>query len=271
MAPGPIRRAVRRSMITILINIALIAAIFSVASYFGRHHALLPAGRDWSRPIYTTALWLVAVLVALPLYAAIIRKLDALGMLLAEIGVPMAIGAAWAQPMRLFLSRAILFGGCTGLGLLTLILSSAILPSYSTLLVLLGLVALIAWQMWHWLSVVYSRAQISLQAVMRDTPHDAPEAVDSEAPSGLLSLEIKALRVPAKSPLIGRHLRQIRLRNRTGASVVGIERNGHQVMNPSPTTILQDQDRLFLMGNPDQIVAARQLVTGEQAPVPAKD
>ena len=271
LAPGPIRRTVRRSMITILINIALIAAIFSIASYFGRHHALLPAALDWSRPVYTAALWLAAVLLGLPLYAAIIRKLDALGMLLAEIGVPIAIGAAWAQPMRLFLSRAILFAGCAGLGLLTLILSSAILPSFYTLLVLLCLVALIAWQMWHWLSVVYSRAQVSLQAVLRDTVPDVSAAAGPEAPSRLPSLEIKALRVPAKSPLIGRHLRQIRLRNRTGASVVGIERHGHQLMNPSPTTILQEHDRLFLMGSPDQIAAARQLLTEERFPPSSRE
>lgn len=263
LAPGPVRRAVRRSLLTIFINIALIAAIFSVASYFGRHHALLPLGLNWSRPVYTTALWLAAVLLALPLYAAIIRKLDALGLLLAEIAVPVGITDGWAQPMRVFLSRAILFGGCAGMGLVTLILSSAILPSYHTLLVLLAIVVLIAWQMWHWLSVVYSRAQISLQAVMRDTASDTPESPDHEAPGALLSLEIKALRVPEQSPLVGRHLRQIRLRNRTGASVVGIERDGRQVMNPSPTTTLQARDRLFLMGNPDQIAAARRLLSME--------
>jgi CPA2 family monovalent cation:H+ antiporter-2 len=264
LAPGPIRRAVRRSMLTLLVNIALIAALFGIAGFFGRHHSLLPVGPDWSRPIFTTVLWLAAVLVALPLYAAIIRKLDALAMLLAEIGIPTTIREAWAHPMRLFVSRAILFGGCVGLGLLTVILSSTILPPLHTLLILAGLVALIAWQMWHWLSVVYSRAQHSLQAVMVDTE---PQAAEAERPSPvqravpeLPGLEIKSLGVPDGSPLIGRHLRQIRLRNRTGASVVGIERKGRQIMNPAPTTVLQLHDRLFLMGNPDQIAAARTLL-----------
>lgn len=265
MSPGPIRRAVRRSMLTLLINIALIAAIFGIASFFGRHQALLPAGSDWSRPLFTAALWLTAVLIALPLYAASIRKLDALAMLLAEIGIPSTVVAAWAQPMRLFVSHAILFGGCVGLGLMTVLLSSTILPPFHTLLILAGLVALITWQMWHWLSIVYSRAQNSLRAVMLDTTPRAGETDPSsqgESPvAELPGLEIKAMEVPAGSPLIGRHLRQIRLRNRTGASVVGIEREGRQMMNPDPTTTLQVRDRLFLMGRPEQIAASRKLLT----------
>jgi CPA2 family monovalent cation:H+ antiporter-2 len=264
LAPGPIRRAVRRSMLTLLINIALIAAIFGIAGFFGRHHALLPAGPDWSRPLFTTILWLAAVLVALPLYTASLRKLDALAMLLAEIGIPTTLAMAWAQPMRLFVSRAILFAGCVGLGLLTVILSSTILPPLHTLLILAAIVTLIAWLMWHWLSVVYSRAQKALQAVLRDAEPALPEpdleAATARAVTDLPSLEIKVLTVPADSPLIGRHLRKIRLRNRTGASVVSIERNHHQIMNPAPTTILQVRDRLFLMGRPDQIAAARQLL-----------
>ncbi|MEI6147594.1 MAG: cation:proton antiporter [bacterium] len=265
MEPGPIRRAVRRSVLTILINIILIAALFGIAGFIGRHRALLPAGLDWSRPLFPTVLWLAAVLMALPLYTAIIRKLDALAMLLAEVGIPLTIGAAWAQPMRLFVSRAILIGGCAGLGLLTVILSSTILPSFYTLLILAGLVILIAWQMWQWLSVIYSRAQNSLQDALLDTP--LPDVaiefppVGDPAASSLPGLTIQALSVPSGSPLIDRNLRQIRLRNRTGASVVSIEREGRQMMNPIPTTTLQAQDRLFLMGNPDQIAAARKLLT----------
>jgi CPA2 family monovalent cation:H+ antiporter-2 len=262
LKPSPIRRAVRRSIITILINLALIAALFSVASYFGRHHALLPVGQDWSQSLYTTALWLAAVLLALPLYIAVIRKLDALAMLLAEVGVPPGIGGTWAQPMRAFVARAILLGGCVGLGLLTFILSSTILPPFYTLLVLLCLVTLIAWQMWHWLSVVYSRAQSSLQAVMRDTTQETLPSPARPEPirDNMLDLELKPLIVPEGSPFVGRHLRQIRLRNLTGASVVGIEREGRQLTNPSPTTILQARDRLFLMGSPDQITSAQALL-----------
>jgi CPA2 family monovalent cation:H+ antiporter-2 len=264
LVPGPLRRAVRRSMLALLINTALITAIFGVAGYFGRHRALLPAGPDWSRPVYTAAVWLAAVLLALPLYVASIRKLDALAMLLAEIGIPPAVGDAWAQPMRTFVSRAILFGGCAGLGVLTLILSSTILPPLHTLLILGGIVVVIAWQMWHWLSVVYSRAQASLQAVLLDTERAVRDegggSGGDHATDGLPGLEIKALAVPAASPLIGKSLKQARLRNRTGASVVGIERSGRQIMNPAPATALQPGDRLFLMGNADQIAAARSLL-----------
>lgn len=263
LKPSPIRRAIRRSLITMLINIALISALFGVAGYFGRHAALIPVAREWSAPLYTTALWVAAVLAALPLYVAIIRKLDAMAMLLAEIGVPPGIRDAWAQPMRLFLSRAILFGGCAGLGVLTFLLSSAILPPFHTLAVLAVILVLITWQMWHWLSVVYSRAQASLEEMIRETEPSRPPQSGSAATASpdMLRLELKSLTVPPESSLIGRHLRQIRLRNRTGASVVGIERHGRHMMNPSPTTALQAGDHLYLIGSAEQIAAARSLLT----------
>jgi CPA2 family monovalent cation:H+ antiporter-2 len=90
---------------------------------------------------------------------------------------------------------------------------------------------------------------------------DTEPPIQGHAPvAELTGLEIKAIEVPNGSPLIGRNLRQIRLRNRTGASVVGTERDGQQMMNPDPTTTLQVRDRLFLMGRPEQIDAARKLL-----------
>ena len=47
------------------------------------------------------------------------------------------------------------------------------------------------------------------------------------------------------------------LRTRTGASIVGIERSGANIINPGPDEELQSGDQVLLLGTKDQLNAAR--------------
>ena len=49
-------------------------------------------------------------------------------------------------------------------------------------------------------------------------------------------------------------IRELELRSRTGASIVGIERrDGTKIINPGPDEELQAEDQALLLGNPAQI------------------
>jgi CPA2 family monovalent cation:H+ antiporter-2 len=61
-------------------------------------------------------------------------------------------------------------------------------------------------------------------------------------------------------------IRQVQLRTRTGASIVGIERNGASVINPGPDDELLAGDRVLLIGTQPQLAAARTALAG---PMPA--
>lgn len=54
------------------------------------------------------------------------------------------------------------------------------------------------------------------------------------------------------SPMAGRSIADLALRSRTGATVVGVMREGQMVPNPSPTEIIQASDLLAIAGSPDQ-------------------
>jgi K+/H+ antiporter YhaU regulatory subunit KhtT len=44
----------------------------------------------------------------------------------------------------------------------------------------------------------------------------------------------------------------------TGASIVGIERNGTSIINPGPDEELQAGDQILLLGNKMQLTTARE-------------
>jgi CPA2 family monovalent cation:H+ antiporter-2 len=55
----------------------------------------------------------------------------------------------------------------------------------------------------------------------------------------------------------GQLIREVQLRTRTGASIVGLERNGVAMINPGPDEELQAGDQVLLLGNAAQLAAAR--------------
>lgn len=58
-------------------------------------------------------------------------------------------------------------------------------------------------------------------------------------------MRIRPVEVEAGSPLIGRSLRQIALRN---CIIIGLERAGESLMNPNPDTQIKENDTLWMVG-----------------------
>jgi CPA2 family monovalent cation:H+ antiporter-2 len=62
----------------------------------------------------------------------------------------------------------------------------------------------------------------------------------------------------------GKLIGELRLRSETGASVVGIERDGSSVLNPGPDEELRPGDSVLLLGSSEQLRAAATLLHAEQ-------
>ncbi|MHB8135951.1 MAG: cation:proton antiporter domain-containing protein [Anaerolineaceae bacterium] len=76
-------------------------------------------------------------------------------------------------------------------------------------------------------------------------------------------IEIIWFRVEEASPLIGKTLAESNIRYQTGASVVAMVQGEILVPNPKSATVFHQGDRVGLMGEQEQIEAARVLVEGE--------
>ena len=80
-------------------------------------------------------------------------------------------------------------------------------------------------------------------------------------------IDIIWFRIDAGSPIIGKSLADSNIRLHTGASVVALVHGETLVPNPKSGTVFQEGDRLGLIGEAEQIEAARVLVEGESLEV----
>jgi len=239
------------------LNAALIAAVFVAAAFLERNPPGWLKGPALGEQGLKAVLWLSAVIVSLPMFIATFRKLQALGLLLAETKVTRAAAGERTAAIRAVVAQVVPIAGAVALVLFVLGLSSALLPAFNVLIVLLILVALITWLLWRSFIRVYSKAQIALKETLAQPPVPRLKPIPAALPSLLHEANLETVAVTAHSPAVGKLIRELQLRTQTGASIVGIERRGANIVNPGPDEELQVGDQVLLLGNLSQLDAAR--------------
>lgn len=257
---GMVGTLVRKWLLQIGLNLLLTAAVFIFANWC-KSRALLwwptaPGGEQGMKAM----VWIAAFLISLPLLIASVRKLQALGMLVAEASVPPTAAGEKTEALRGIISTVVFIAGCVGLLLVVLLLSAAILPSRGMLVTSAALVFLAAVVMWRSSIRVYANAQIAL----RDTFKQPPTPKPAEAPAELMPLlkeaQLKHVEIMPGSPGAGRLIGELQLRSVSGASIVGIEREGGNTINPGPDEELRPGDKVLLLGSAEQLVSGQRLL-----------
>lgn len=83
-------------------------------------------------------------------------------------------------------------------------------------------------------------------------------------------MDLTWVALPEKSPLVGRTIQEMRIRTRTGASVVGVIHDGALLPNPEPTYRFQAGDIVGVLGDPEQRDAFQVFAQASSpAPTPA--
>jgi len=249
----------RRWFAQMALNVALLTAVFVGAIYVAEHPPGWLQSLSLGLETVRSLLWLAALIVSMPLLIATARKLQALGLLIAETKVPVAAAGERTAAIRAVVAQGMPIAGTAGLGLYVLALSSAILPPMRILVVLLLLAVLAAWFLRRSFIRVYAKAQIALQETFAETPSTHTEHV-ARLPSLLREAHLQTVPVKPNSPASGKLIRELALRTHTGASIVGLERQGTHLINPGPDEELQAGDQLLLLGNRQQLDAATQML-----------
>jgi CPA2 family monovalent cation:H+ antiporter-2 len=132
--------------------------------------------QDWiSDPSWQKALiWGGALLVSLPFLIAAYRKLKALSMLLAEMGVKPEMAGRHTVRVRKVIAEVIPLLSLLVIFLLLAALSASILPTSELLVVVVALAALVAALLWRWLIRVHTRMQVALLETL-DNHQEPPE------------------------------------------------------------------------------------------------
>ena len=242
------------------LNAVLITAVFIAAAFIEQHPPeWLKRSRlddEWIK----AALWLAAVIVSLPMFVATARKLQALGMLIAETKVTEAVAGERTAAIRAIVAQVVPIAGIMILGLYVIMLSSALLPTFKVLIVLLFLAGLISWLLRRSFIKIYSKAQVALQETLSQPAAPRHDPAPAALPSLLRDADLETVVVASSSPAVGKLIRELQLRTQTGASIVGIERKGGTIINPGPDEELQPDDQVLLLGTRAQLGAAKTFI-----------
>lgn len=97
-------------------------------------------------------------------------------------------------------------------------------------------------------------------------PERLPEQVSRDLKVAAQDMNSRWYVLPSDSPLVGMTLEETDLRRLTGVSLMAIQRSdGEEIDYPDPLTYLQPDDRLLIVGEPDEIAAFSELAKGEAA------
>jgi len=264
---GRVARLLRRWTLQVALNGVLAAAVLAT----GPAAVRMVEGWEWTcnLPGWTGGARAVvlpgAMVLVLPLLVVSYRKIQAIAVVVAGNFVSRAHAGEQTAAARNMIAGTIRFTGMSAILVSLVGLTSAILPPWPVLLVLLAGVAATAVLLRGRFERVYARAESALSETLTRPHEPAAHASPPAAPpqplhNVLRAAELETVTVAPGSRAAGRLLRELQLRARTGASVVGIERGGESLVNPDPDEELLPGDDVLLIGTKEHLEAARKLL-----------
>lgn len=153
---------IRRILLQVGVNLALVAAIFFSGGYFAQRISAWLSGWISDAGQHKALIWGAALLLSLPFLIAAYRKLKALSMLLAEMGVKPEMAGRHTQRVRRVIAEVIPLLSLLVIFLLLSALSASILPTSELLLVIAVVAAGVVGLLWRWFIRVHTRMQVAL-------------------------------------------------------------------------------------------------------------
>jgi CPA2 family monovalent cation:H+ antiporter-2 len=233
---------------------------------YGRAREAL-GGEGWAARMLPYWFWGAFGVLLLGPLIALWRYLTVLAMLLAESATQ---GSPRQARLRPFLEVALRAVGLGVLGIwwLALIPAGGVrLGVAAGVFAMLGVLAALFWRRFVRL---HSRLENELRRQFRRATHPTATSAwtvalpDSTADWGL---DIDEVTLPGNSALAGRTLGELAIRAQFGCSVVGIDRQGYGIANPRADTVLFPQDKLLLLGTPEQLARAARYLGAAAGPL----
>ncbi len=166
-------RIIRRILTQVVVNLALVAAIFIVSGYFAGKLGTLMSGWVADSQVQDAIVWGGALLISLPFLVATYRKLYALSMLLAEISVTPEWAGSYNHAVRRVIAEVIPVVSIVGIMLMITALSSRILPPTNLLILVLVAAAVLVLVLWQRFVKLHSRLQIALRETLAEKPDES--------------------------------------------------------------------------------------------------
>jgi monovalent cation:H+ antiporter-2, CPA2 family len=163
---------VLKILLQVLVNCALVAAVFIAGAYFMTNIRVMMGTWIASEELQRSIVWGGALFISLPFLIAMYRKLHALSMLLAEVGIKSGFGGHLTAALRRVVTAIIPMASIVALLYLIGVFSKPIRPSTEWLLALMAGAAILAAILWKPCIRLYARLQILLIETLQRAPDD---------------------------------------------------------------------------------------------------
>ena len=259
-------RLIKRPVLQTFAYFFLLNGIILLSSVIARYierQAIFESYTTWLQ----SAIWFLAALFCLPFLIAVIRNMNVIVMVVTEatLGTPATQQFLQGRMKNIF-STVIL---CLILILIAGIFLSAAasyLPSGVALVVFLILGIGAGFIFWRQMVYLNSRLEyLFMQSFNLNIASHDPEqnegtlnAICRKYPWSVSVVEIT---VREGSIASGRRILDLNIRQETGVSIVAIARGKQIYYDPSPETPLFEGDRIFILGDKNQIDQARRLLS----------
>jgi CPA2 family monovalent cation:H+ antiporter-2 len=249
-------KALRFNLFLVVVQLALVAVFFIAAAMVARldFTSLSPRIEADKKML----LWGAACLLTVPNAIFLYFRSRALGREVAEALVPAKVAETlWALSFKRFTGSLFTVAGVAALFFEITLLSGTIMPEQGWARALVGVTLLVV-GVFGWKG--FRRMGVESLETLRSVLTKEVETDPTDSTAELLDIHTERLTLRHADRVQGRSLREIDLRAQTGASVIGIERNGKTTVNPMADERLAVGDVVLLLGDDEQIAQARALL-----------
>lgn len=258
---------IRRSLLQLIFNAVAINVLFVVATLAARWVEQTRPRMLLFEGDALALIWAAVVLLTLPFLIAMFRKWQAMAMILGEAALPpRQARLPRAQLVAQTLQGTFLFVGFGVIGAWLLVLSAALWPPWPVLLALTAALAAAAFFLWKNMVRIHSRIQTALAKALALPPEVAPPQMTDPVMDVIQErypwvVETQEVALARESFAAGRTIRELAVRKQSGATIIAIRRGSERITNPLPDTLLQAGDTVVLIGEPEQLARAAQLLS----------
>jgi monovalent cation:H+ antiporter-2, CPA2 family len=249
------KRMLRKILGQLILFFMLIAGALVLASFLAREIPAFSPHFAARKGMLHAGIWLLTMLLALPLFIAAIHKLKDLGILLADMGVSGEAFRTRKHEIHGVIANGSILIGAAGLMAWVAVFSKALLPGRNYLFALGAFLVILAFLLRRTFMNLYARSLDSLEEIFTHHPQ-VPLDEQSDAMRILQEPFLVGWKIGKDDPCAGRLIGETALRTRSGASIVGIDRDGIRIINPGPEEEIHSGDRLLVLGTGMQLEKA---------------
>lgn len=254
------RKIFRKILLQVGTNLLIVTGIF--ISFVFLHENISTILQQYLGGIEITkaVLWIAAMIISFPFLIAIWRKNQAAGMVLAELSTSNV-----KEPRKSIIvgviSKTFFAVGTALLIIIIILLSSAILPSSNILILAIILITITGIFIYQSSVNIYAHAQSALKDTFLQPADTDPQAEMAILHHDLLKdIKLESVIIEPETFAVKKLISELKLRTKTGATIIGIEREGKSIVNPEADEELAESDKLLLLGYEEQIQSAKEFL-----------